>query len=65
MAKKVFIVTHPKLSMKLEGSKKMARIEQGSEITLEEKDAKSLVKQGKILALGARKKVKVGGNTEG
>ncbi len=60
MAKKTFIVAHPKLCLKVEGSKKMARMEKGSEITLEEKDAKSLVKQGKILAVGVKKKVAVG-----
>ena len=58
MAKKTFIVAHPKHYMKVKG--KMINIEKGTEVTMEEKDAKSLVKQGKLLAVGAKKKVAVG-----
>jgi len=62
MAKKTFIVAHPKHYMKVKG--KMTHIETGVEITMEEKDAKSLVKQGKILAVGVKKKVTVDGKAE-
>jgi hypothetical protein len=60
MAKKKFIVTHPKLYMKVEG--KLAHVETDTEIQLEEKEAKSLLIQGKILAVGTKKTVKVGDN---
>ena len=62
MAKKKFVVTHPKLYMKVDG--RMAHIETGAEISLEEKEAKSLETQGKILAVGAKKTVKVGDNSK-
>lgn len=62
MAKKTFVVTHPKHYMKVKG--KMIHIEKGTEITLEEKAAESLVKQGKILVTGSRKKVSVGDKVE-
>ncbi len=62
MAKKKFVVVHPKHYMRVDG--KMAHIETGAEISMEEKDAKSLLKQGKILAVGASKKVNVGAKAE-
>jgi len=62
MAKKTFIVAHPKHYMKVKG--KMIHVEKGTEITLEEKDAKSLVKQEKILVSGSKKKLAVGDKVE-
>ena len=58
MAKKTFIVTHPKLYMKVGG--KLAHIETGTEVEMEEKQAASLLKQGKVLVTGQGKKVELG-----
>lgn len=58
MTKKTFVVTHPKLYMKVEG--KLAHIENGTEVSLDEKHAASLLKQGKVLVKGQGKKVDVG-----
>tara|TARA_R110002051_G_scaffold324424_2_gene421619 strand:+ start:20517 stop:20699 length:183 start_codon:yes stop_codon:yes gene_type:complete len=57
MAKKTFIVTHPKLYMKVDG--KLAHIETGTELSMEENSAKSLLTQGKILVKASGKKVNV------
>lgn len=58
MANRSFVVTHPKLYMKVEG--KLAHVEKGTEVSLEEKHAASLLKQGKVLVKGEGKKVEVG-----
>ena len=58
MAKKVFVVTHPKLYLKVDG--KLAQIKPGTELTMEAKSAQSLLKQGKILEKGQGKKVEIG-----
>lgn len=58
MAKKIFIVTHPKLYMKVKG--KTVLMPKDTELSMEPKDAKSLIKQGKILVKGEGKKVEVG-----
>lgn len=62
MAKKTFVVTHPKLYMKVKG--KLAHVEKGTEVSMEETDAKSLVHQGKILVKGEGKKVTIESKTE-
>lgn len=62
MANKKFVVTHPKLYMKVGSS--LRHIETGTEIALTEGEAKSLLKQGKILAQGSQKKVNVGGDSK-
>ena len=62
MAKKTFVVTHPKLYLKVEdekGNKKLALIAKGTEVTMDAKKAASLVKQGKILVKGSGKKVTI------
>lgn len=62
MAKKTFVVTHPKLYLKVEdekGNKKLALIAKGTEVTMDAKKAESLVKQGKILVKGSGKKVTI------
>jgi len=58
MAKKQFIVGHPNQYLKVDG--KLARVKKGTEVTMEEKHAASLVKQGKLLVKGEGKKVNVG-----
>lgn len=58
MSKKTFVVTHPNLYMKVDG--KLKRVSKDDEISMEERHAKSLVKQGKILAKGQTKKLDVG-----
>jgi len=58
MAKKTFIVAHPKQFLKVDG--KLAHVKKDSEIVMEEKHAASLVKQGKLLVKGAKPKVEVG-----
>ena len=62
MAKRAFVVTHPKLYMKVEG--KLAHVETGTEVSLDEKHAESLLKQGKVLVKGEGKKVEVGAKAE-
>lgn len=62
MAKKTFIVTHPKLYMKVKG--KLAHVETGTEVSLDEKYAESLLKQKKVLVKGQGKKVDVGANED-
>jgi len=62
MAKKTFVVTHPKLSMKVDG--KLKHVKPGTEFSMDEKNAASLLKQGKILVKGQGKKVEVGGKEE-
>ena len=64
MANKKFVVTHPKLYMKDAKTGKMAHIEKGTEISIDAGHAKSLEKQGKILVVGAGKKVNVGSKAE-
>jgi len=59
MAKKLFVVAHPKLTLKVDG--KMKRMVKDSEITMDEKHAQSLLKQGKLLVKGENKPVTVGG----
>lgn len=51
MSKKQFVVAHPKLYLKVEG--KMACVEKGTEISLDEKQSASLLKQKKILVKGS------------
>lgn len=58
MAKRMFIVTHPKLCLKVDG--KMKRIPVGTKINMESKHADSLVKQGKLLVKGEKKPLDVG-----
>ena len=59
MAKKTYIVTHPKLYLKAEGGK-LAQASKGTEVTLEEKDAKSLLAKNRLkLKTGVKKDVKV------
>jgi len=60
MAKKTFVVTHPKLYMKVKG--RLAHVEKGTEVSLDEKHAESLLKQGKVLVQGKNKTVDVGGS---
>jgi len=62
MAKKIFVVTHPKLYMKIDG--KMESVAVGTEFPMDEKKASSLLKQGKILVKGQGKKVEVGTKEE-
>jgi hypothetical protein len=62
MAKKTFIVGHPNQYLKVDG--KLARVKKGTEVTMEEKHAASLVKQGKLLVKGQNKAVDVGGETK-
>lgn len=57
MAKKTFVVTHPKLYMRVDG--KMTQVENGTEVSMDAKSAASLLKQGKILAKGSGKKVNI------
>lgn len=57
MAKKTFVVTHPKLYLKVKG--KLALIPKDSELSMEPKAAASLIKQGKILVKGEGKKVQI------
>lgn len=58
MAKKTFIVTHPKLYMKVKG--RLTHVETGTEVSLDEKHVESLLKQGKVLVKGQGKKVDIG-----
>ena len=58
MAKKTFVVTHPNLYLKVDG--KLKRIKPGSELSMDPKNAESLVKQKKILVKGQAKAVEVG-----
>jgi len=58
MVKKTFIVTHPKLYMMVKG--KLAHVEKGTELSMDEKHAQSLIDQGKVLVKGQGKKVDVG-----
>lgn len=62
MAKKTFIVAHPKLTLKSDG--RMTRMVKGSEIIMEEKHAASLVKQGKLFIRGQEKPVSIGSKSE-
>lgn len=57
MTKKTFVVTHPKLYLKVDG--KLALIAKGTEVKMDAKSASSLVKQGKILEKGSGKKVTI------
>jgi len=58
MAKKTFIVAHPKLMLSSEG--KLVQMEKGAEVEMEAKHAASLVKQGKLLTQGEAKALSVG-----
>lgn len=58
MAKKMFIVGHPNLYLKVDG--KLDRVKKDSEVSMEPKAAASLVKQGKLLVKGQAKAVDVG-----
>jgi len=58
-----FIVAHPKLYMNVDG--KMAHVSKGTELAMDDKDAKSLLSKGKILAKGSGKKVDVGSKKKG
>jgi hypothetical protein len=58
MAKKTFVVTHPKLYLKVDG--KLKQIKPGTELSMDAKSAASLLKQGKILEKGQEKKVEIG-----
>ena len=62
MAKKTFVVTHPKLYMKVKG--KLSHVEIGTEVSMEEKHAKSLLDQDKILVKGQGKKVSIDDDTD-
>jgi len=57
MAKKTFIVGHPKQFLKVDG--KLKHVVKGTEVTMDEKHAASLVKQGKLLVKGSGKKVDI------
>ncbi len=58
MAKKTFIVAHPKLMLSVNG--KLEQMELGAPVSMEAKNAASLVKQGKLLAQGSKEAVDVG-----
>lgn len=58
MAKKTFIVGHPNQYLRVDG--KLARVKQGTEVTMEEKHAASLVKRGRLLVKGQASAVEVG-----
>lgn len=58
MAKKTFIVNHPKQYLRVNG--KLQAVKLGSEVSMEEKHAESLCKQGKLLAKGKAKQFSAG-----
>ena len=55
MAKKTYIVKHPKLALKPDGEKKARNFSTGDEVTLDEKHATSLLASGKLAEKGAPK----------
>lgn len=59
MAKKTYVVSHPKLCLKvkLDGQKeaKLQKVPAGTEVSLEEAVAKNLVKNGKLTAKSTKK----------
>lgn len=57
MAKKTFVVTHGSLYLAVGG--KLQQVDKGTEITLDEEAAKSLLNQKKIISKADIKKVKV------
>lgn len=59
MAKKTFIVAHPKLhlAVEAEGKRKLVHVAKGTEYTCEEKHVESLVSQGKLV-VATKKAVK-------
>lgn len=65
MANKTFIITHPKLFLKVETEvngkkvKKLTRMAKGAEVKMDAKSAASLVKQGKLLVKGSEKAVTI------
>jgi len=56
MAKKTFVVAHPKLYLKVDG--KLSHVEKGTEYTCEEKHAEDLLKKGKLVTAAEAKKAK-------
>lgn len=58
MAKKTFVVTHPKLYMSVDG--KLKHVTKGTEVSIDEKQASSLLAQKKVLVKGQGKTVDIG-----
>ena len=59
MAKKKYLVVHPKLSLPAkdkDGNPALSHLKAGAEVSLEEKDAKALVDSGKLSLVVAKKK---------
>ena len=59
MAKKTYVVTHPKLYMKQKDSNALEHVALQTELTIEVEDAASLEEQGKIELKGQGKKVEI------
>lgn len=68
MAKKLYLVVHPKLGLNvaLDGEKKskLQNVPKGTEINMDEAHAKNLVDQGKLKLISAKKAAKSGGGSE-
>ena len=61
MAKKKYLVVHPKLSLPgkdVDGNPALSHMKAGEEVSLEEAEAKALVDSGKLSLVVAKKKSK-------